>query len=84
MLNVRHRIIKYLDYFPCFFLYFQAAVIQSAAACRAPRRSCCLRAKAWWETPHATPGATRAMRTWKMVMIASLSLVQHYPTPSGY
>lgn len=64
-----------------FCVDFQAAVIQSAAACRAPRRSCCPRAGAWWETPRETPAATRAMRTWRMVMIALHSLDHHYPRP---
>lgn len=66
---------------PCFCisLYFQAAVIQSAAACRAPRRSCCLKVGAWWETPRETLGATRAMRTWRMVMMALLSLDHQDP-----
>ena len=59
---------------PC----LQAAVIRSAAACRAPRRSCSLRDGAWWETPRGTPAATRATRTWRMVMTALLSLDQHY------
>ena len=63
-------------------VYFQAAAIQSAAACRALRRSCCPRAGAWWETPRGTPAATRAMRTWRMVMIALHSLDHHhYPSP---
>lgn len=60
-------------------LCLQAAVIRSVAACRAPRRSCCLTVGAWWATPLGTLAATRAMRTWRTVMRTLCRLEPHSP-----
>lgn len=65
-------------------LCLQAAVIRSVAACRAPRRSCCLTVGAWWATPLGTLAATRAMRTWRTVMRTLCRLEPHRPNrPPG-
>lgn len=67
------RKLRMFSHFSVSLGFFQAAVIRSAAACRAPRRSCCRKVGAWWETPRETPAATRATRTWRTVMMAFLS-----------
>lgn len=61
----------------------QAAVIRNGVASRAPRRSCCLRGGAWWETPLETLDAMRAVRTWRMVMAALCRALLPMTPPVG-
>ena len=67
---------------PCWWrCALQEAATQSAAVSpEAPRRSCSWTGAASRETPRGTPAATRATRTWRMVMTAWVA-GEHCPAP---